>query len=293
MDETLIKSIRKRWSWRKLRVAKTPATAAVRVDELKNRLPDAMDWQLGIIRAVQSTTMTSPERILSLCEATRYLVRNQIQGDFVECGVWRGGSMAAVARTLRHMRNENRALWLYDTFEGMPAPTNVDVDFLGRSASELMQAEASESRIPDSPDSIWCHSPLEGVRQTMDQTGYPADYINFVKGKVEETLTERTPGKIALLRLDTDWYESTKFELEQLFPRLVAGGVLIVDDYGHWNGCRRAVDEYFEQYQIQMFLNRIDYTARIGIHWPQAAMGKLPIPAANRQRWEANHRNVA
>ncbi len=213
--------------------------------------------------------MTSPERILALCEATRYLIRNQIEGDLVECGVWRGGSMAAVARTLLHMRASNRRLWMYDTFDGMSPPTCADVDFLGRPAAKMMDSEQARSQNPHDPNSIWCRSPLEGVRQTMVETEYPLAQIRFIKGMVEQTLLEHKPDKVALLRLDTDWYESTKCELVQLFPRLVPGAVLIIDDYGHWDGCRRAVDEYFEQHQVRMLLNRIDYTARIGIYWPQ------------------------
>ena len=246
-------------------------STTARIDELKGRLPDATQWQLKIIRAVEPTTMTSPERILALCEATRYLIRNQVEGDFVECGVWRGGSMAAVARTLGHMRAVNRRLWMYDTYEGMSAPSYVDVDFLGRPAAKMMEAEKAISKNPNDANSIWCRSPLEGVRQTMVETGYPMSKIRFVKGMVEQTLSEHKPDKVALLRLDTDWYESTKCELEHLFPRLVPGAVLIIDDYGHWDGCRRAVDEYFEENQVRMLLNRIDYTARIGIYWPQTA----------------------
>lgn len=274
----MIKAITKNWNWRRRKPDKQLEGATAREDELRRRLPDATQWQLEIIRAVEPATMTSPERILALCEASRYLIRNQIEGDLVECGVWRGGSMAAVARTLRHMQALNRRLWLYDTFDGMSPPTGVDVDFLGRPAAKIMDSEKSNSLSPNDPNSIWCRSPLEGVRQTMIETNYPLGQIRFVKGMVEQTLPEHKPDKIALLRLDTDWYESTKCELEHLFPRLVPGAVLIIDDYGHWDGCRRAVDEYFEQHQIRMLLNRIDYTARIGIYWPNIQTKSIPAP---------------
>jgi len=95
--------------------------------------------------------------------------------------------------------------------------------------------------------------------------GYPEQQIHFVEGLVEETLPAEAPEEIALLRLDTDWYSSTKHELEQLYPRLAPGGVLILDDYGHWQGARRAVDEYFAENQITLLLNRVDSTARIGV----------------------------
>ena len=235
-----------------------------RRESLQRQLPDATTPQLEIIESVQTLTMTSPERILALCNAVDYLNKNQIVGDFVECGVWRGGSMAAAARTLLAGGDSSRQLWMYDTFDGMSEPTDQDIDFMGQSAEALL-----EQQDRDDTQSVWCFSPLEQVKTAMADTGYPLEKINFVQGKVENTLPARTPDRISLLRLDTDWYESTRCELEYLFPKLVPGGVLIVDDYGHWEGCRRAVDEYFEENRIAMLLNRIDYTGRIGIFCPQ------------------------
>ncbi len=229
-------------------------------ESLEDRIPDASAQMLEIVRAVQPFTMTSPERILSLCEAVRYVVQNDIAGDIVECGVWRGGSMAAAARVLLAMHAAERRLWLYDTYDGMTEPDENDVDFLGRAAAVLLRQSSREDA-----RSIWCRSPIDGVRQVMAETGYPEERLEFVQGDVQETLPKRHPRQIALLRLDTDWHESTRCELEILFPRLVVGGVLIVDDYGHWQGCRRAVDEYFAENGISMLLNRIDYTGRIGV----------------------------
>ena len=211
------------------------------------------------IRQVQSATQTSPERIAALCEAIRYVTRNGIPGAIVECGVWRGGSMMASAMTLQECAAE-RDLYLFDTFSGMTAPTEHDVAPDGSSAANLL---GSQDRAD--PLSIWCVSHLEEVRDNMRSTGYRKDRIHFIEGRVEETLPQEAPEKIALLRLDTDWYESTRHEMEQLFPRVVPGGVLIIDDYGHWEGARRAVDEYISSHGIAILLNRIDYTGRIGI----------------------------
>lgn len=233
---------------------------------LRQKIPDATSEQIAIIDSVQEWTMTSPERILSLCNAVQYITDHQIEGDIVECGVWRGGSMAAAAKTLVKANVSDRKIRMYDTFDGMSPPTEQDVDYQGQTAERLMCEQDREDA-----SSVWCRSPLDQVKSTMEQTGYPGERIEFVVGKVEETLPRNVPEKIALLRLDTDWYESTRCELEYLFPKLVAGGVLIVDDYGHWEGCRRAVDEYFQQNQIAMLLNRIDYTGRIGIHCPITA----------------------
>lgn len=235
-----------------------------RREKIQRKLPDANSAQLEIIDSVGSLTMTSPERILGLCNAVDYLSRNRIEGDFVECGVWRGGSMAAAAKTLLANGDANRELWLYDTFDGMSEPTEQDVDFMGQSAEVLL---GQQDR--DDATSVWCCSPLEQVRSAMADTGYPIERVRFVEGRVEDTLPVRVPDRISLLRLDTDWYESTRCELEHLFPKLVPGGVLIVDDYGHWEGCRRAVEEYFDENNIPMLLNRIDYTGRIGIFCPR------------------------
>jgi hypothetical protein len=136
----------------------------------------------------------------------------------------------------------------------------VDVDFSGRTATAQLLAE---QRTEDSY--IWAYASLEVVRRNMASTGYPKDQISYVRGSVEQTIPANVPTSIALLTLDTDWYASTRHELDYLFPRLVKGGVLIIDDYGHWRGVRLAVDEYFAASDVKVLLNRIDYTGRIGV----------------------------
>ena len=168
--------------------------------------------------------------------------------------------MFAAAKSLLRNNDSDRTLWLYDTFEGMSEPTSADVDLRGLAAGELMRRDDPSDRF-----GVWCISRLDEVRQTLASSGYSMERVNFVEGPVEKTLLTQRPAKIALLRLDTDWYESTKCELEKLFPLLVEGGVLIIDDYGHWQGCREAVDEYFRNTGVRMHLARLDYTGRIGI----------------------------
>jgi O-methyltransferase len=204
--------------------------------------------------------MTSPERLHALIEAVRYVVGSAIPGSIVECGVWRGGSMMAAALTLRELNQTNRHLYLFDTFEGMPRPLAVDTSFRGEQATDIFEALKTGE-----DSSEYCRARLEEVQAAIASTGYPSTHIHLLKGKVEATLPTNAPDSIALLRLDTDWYESTSHELEHLFPRLSHGGVLIVDDYGHWAGCKRAVDEYFDKNRASLFLARIDYTGRIGI----------------------------
>jgi hypothetical protein len=207
---------------------------------------------LSIISAVSPYTMTSNERIQALIDAVRYLVANSIAGAFVECGVWKGGSVMAMALTLIEMQQADRELYLFDTFNGMTTPGVEDVDYLGQDAARIL-------------DEVKCVASEEEVEQAMFSVGYERSLIHFVKGPVEETVPARAPDTIALLRLDTDWYQSTLHEIEHLFPRLVAGGVIIIDDYGHWQGARRAVDEYLREHAVTLFLHRIDYTGRIGI----------------------------
>ena len=169
--------------------------------------------------------------------------------------------MMAVARTLLEEGDTTRRLYLYDTYRGMSEPGEIDRDLHGVEARELM------NRYPPDADGNrhFCYAGLEEVRANLASTGYPQGNIEFVKGRVEETIPGVLPESIALLRLDTDWYFSTAHELKHLFPLIVEGGVLILDDYGHWQGARRAADEFFELQGWALLLNRIDYTGRIAV----------------------------
>ncbi len=222
--------------------------------------PDFEKINRDIITSVQPFTMTSPERVNSLIEAVKYVVKNKIDGAFVECGVWKGGSAMAMTLTLKSLGESSRELFLYDTFSGMVAPTEVDVSLNGETAKKHF---CGTKTLEDA--STWCFSSLTEVKQNIATTGYPLQKINFIEGKVEETIPQHIPKKIALLRLDTDWYESTKHELTHLFPLLTPKGVIIIDDYGHWEGARKAVDEFISQNNISILLNLIDYTGHIGI----------------------------
>ncbi len=226
-------------------------------------LPPDLDPQTAAtIRAVRPYTMTSELRLAALCDAVRHVVRHGIGGDFVECGVWRGGSMMAVARTLLELGAADRQLWMFDTFDGMTEPGDADISIHGESAAALMR---SSDRMD--PASVWCRATLPEVEAAMRSTGYDPAGMHFVQGRVEETLPGRAPARIAVLRLDTDWYESTLHELVHLYPRLSVGGVLVVDDYGHWQGGRRAVDEYLAREGAALLLHRIDYTGRSAVKW--------------------------
>jgi O-methyltransferase len=209
---------------------------------------------------VQPFTMTTVERLYAMYSATEYIVKAGIPGDIVECGVWRGGTSMLGALTLLGRQETSRNIWLYDTFAGMTEPTSSDVSpWDGDNAKRLWEANNAKDH------NKWCFAPIEEVKSNLLSTGYPADKTIFVKGDVTETLTTRLPEKIAVLRLDTDWYESTKAEMEILFPRLAKGGVILIDDYGAWKGCKKAVDEYIAANNIPLFLHRTDYTGRTAI----------------------------
>jgi hypothetical protein len=167
--------------------------------------------------------------------------------------------MMAVAHTLTRLGHTDKDLLLFDTFDGMPPAEAVDRDLQGNAAADLMRTQDRAT------SSVWAVAQLDEVRTNMHSTHYPADKIKLIRGRVEDTIPLKAPEQISLLRLDTDWYESTKHELIHLFPKLSVGGVLIVDDYGHWEGARRAVDEYIDEYQLRILLCRIDYTGRVAV----------------------------
>jgi hypothetical protein len=219
-----------------------------------------------IIEQALPYTMTGVARLASLVDAVRYCVRRDVPGAFAECGVWRGGSVLAMVLTLQALGARERDIYLYDTFEGMTTPTDRDVSAHDPPALETW-AEAERSDLRPWSELFDDTFNEDSVRTTVTSTGYPAERLHFVRGSVEQTLPAHSPGELALLRLDTDWYESTKHELEHLYPGLVEGGVLIIDDYGHWQGARKAVDEYFERAGRPLLLHRIDYTGRIAIKY--------------------------
>jgi O-methyltransferase len=212
---------------------------------------DYDDELVEIIRAVRPYTMTGHDKLHALITATRYIARYKVPGDIVECGVWRGGSMHAVARTLDIAGDRERDLYLYDTFEGMTEPTAHDVRFDGQSASsQLATQDRHESK-------VWAYASLEDVQAGFETVPYPSERVHFIKGPVEETVPGELPEQIAILRLDTDWYESTAHELTHMYDRLVPGGVLMLDDYGWWQGSKLATEEFLDRTGEQLLLIRM------------------------------------
>jgi hypothetical protein len=254
----------------------TKARANARRQERGSRQPKVIPHHydaaaVEILRRVESRTMTDYGKLFGLVEATRYVLRAGIPGDFVECGVWRGGSMQAVALTLLEQGLTDRDLHLFDTFEGMPPPTDEDRRSDGHSAEELLAVHDKDHR-------VWAIAGLDDVETAMREVGYPEHRIHFHKGLVEETVPDLAPARIALLRLDTDWYESTRHELEHLYERLSPGGVLIIDDYGDWEGARKATDEFLATLPEPLLLLPIG-TGRLAV---RPFVSKRPEEAAER-----------
>lgn len=213
-----------------------------------------------LYRACRDCTACSVESMFALYKAVEHVVRRDLAGDLVECGVYKGGSAMMMAMCLKHFGcTRDRKIYLYDTFEGMSSPTALDRALTGNAASDLLDRGHRES------NPVWAYCPLPVVQANLARTGYAPDRLVYVKGMVEDTLPTTRPANISLLRLDTDWHASTHHELTHLYPMLVGGGILILDDYGHWQGARKATDEYFAAVPDPILLQRVDWTVRLGV----------------------------
>jgi O-methyltransferase len=236
------------------RIVSVPSAAPTRApapDRPPKPLPADYDEEAKrIICRVRPYTMTAPDKLFALILAARHVSRHSIPGDIVECGVWRGGSMQAAALALLDCGDASRDLYLFDTFAGMPPPGDRDLRHDGRPAAELLAIRPREH-------DVWAVATLADVREGFSHVPYPPERVHFVEGLVEETIPARAPERIAILRLDTDWYESTRHELEHLYDRLSPGGVLVIDDYGWWKGAREAVDEFVERSGARLLLLRM------------------------------------
>lgn len=212
--------------------------------------------------ATREFTLLNPEKLYAFIQAIRYIHTHSIPGDIVECGVWRGGAIMAAAMTLNQLGGSDRKFYLYDTFTGMSQPTDKDVPLPGTGDIDVPQRFRDTQTGADSSE--WCCASMTDVRKNLSTVPYDQESFIFIEGKVEDTLPEIQPDKISILRLDTDWYESTKVEMEYLMPLLTTKGVLIIDDYYRWQGNKDAVDEYLAKYNIPILLTRVANSA-IGV----------------------------
>lgn len=244
---------------------------AAQISPFKDGLyADFTEAEQEVYRAVHCFLIGSAEGALSLMHSVEHVIRHDIPGSFVECGVYMGANIEIMIRMLQQLGVNDRDIYLYDTFAGMPRPTaSEDERLVGGEWTANYDEKKGDS------GSNWMCADVDFVRQRLEPLGYPQDRLHFVKGMVEETIPAVAPPDIAILRLDTDFYPSTKHELIHLYPRLAAGGILIIDDYGAFPGCKRAVDEYQEENQTRWFLNRVDKNVRLAVKAPTTIATKL------------------
>ncbi|MBX2834523.1 MAG: TylF/MycF family methyltransferase [Micavibrio sp.] len=216
----------------------------------QERFPQHFDDAFGeIYRRNCHNTMVPSSALHAAYQAAKYVAQNNVPGDLVECGVWKGGCVVMMAETLAYYGDTSRKVYLYDTFAGMTEPTEEDRDYIrGYDAIDRFNKSKKDTHTD------WAYAPFEEVERNVEASTYPSKQFVYVKGKVEETIPGTLPDAIALLRVDTDWYESTKHEMEHLYPLISKGGVFICDDYGSWAGSRKAVDEYFEKTKANIFM---------------------------------------
>lgn len=210
--------------------------------------------KLWLFKKVYPYTMVGYARLSNVYELANLVEKNKIAGVFAECGVWRGGCIAVMAFVAQKF-NSGRKVWLFDSFEGLPEPTLED----GKIAKDyaLNKAEGNLKTIDK------CVAPLKDVEEVFfDVLKLDKKNIVISKGWFQDTLPKDREkiGKIAILRLDGDWYESTKSCLENLYDNVIIGGYIILDDYGHWEGAKKALDEFFIERNIRPELVKIDYT---------------------------------
>lgn len=199
---------------------------------------------------VKPYTKSNEARLESMAQALRKVDEDRVPGDVVECGVWKGGNIM-----LARLLSPTRACWMFDTFDGMTEPhPEYDIKRDGERAIDRYNQKKEGG-------TKWDAVSLLEVQAGFMELGLVTDKIHFVAGPVEHSLKTITPFRIAVLRLDVDWYAPTKAALEALYGRISFNGFLIIDDYGHWMGCKKAVDEYFRGNAPPF--HDADYTCRV------------------------------
>lgn len=224
----------------------------------ENFIAEISKKESEIVQSIEPYTMTSKSNSWAIIQAIKHIKKNNIQGELVECGVYKGGNIILFKIICDELKI-NKKIFAYDTFSGMSEPSHNDKDLKNIDAKYIFEKYKSKN-------DAWCFADLNDVKSNITKFNLDVSKdFYFIKGKVEDTLKVKSniPEKISLLRLDTDFYESTKIELEILYPKLEKGGVLIIDDYGHWKGSKKAVDEYFDIENNFTWMHRINYTSRL------------------------------
>ncbi|MFT3703615.1 MAG: TylF/MycF/NovP-related O-methyltransferase [Agriterribacter sp.] len=232
------------------------ATDTYKINSLNfdKKVYDYQDEALTLIRKCAPYSMGSLERMFALHHLVKYVEESKIAGDYVECGVWKGGNAALMAGChLAYSSTIYRNVWMYDTYEGLPVPSDED----GIDADNYYKTAVDN----DNKQEL-CIADESFVNEVLDDLKFPVSNRVIVKGLFEKTLLLKKPEKIAFLRLDGDWYESTKVCMNELYDKVVDGGIIMIDDYGAWEGCKKAIDEFFVDKGIIPLLHHVDFTCR-------------------------------
>jgi predicted O-methyltransferase YrrM len=228
-------------------------------DILPREIPDDRAY-VDILNKIAPYTMTVIDGLdatYALFQTIKYITQNNIPGDMVECGVWRGGSMMLIAYALQHFGDTSRQFYLYDTYSGMTEPDEIDIDFDDKAMKPRWALITNKGHLMGFGGSV------EDVKTNLRLTGYPEQQMHFIVGDVLQTIPAQLPSRIAVLRLDTDWYKSTLHELQHLYDLVVPHGVLIIDDYGWCRGARQATDEFFRDRSFKPMMHRVDQGPRV------------------------------
>lgn len=221
------------------------------------RIVELSDKQRHLINITNPISMTPQIRRYNLIQALEYIAHYKLEGDLVECGVWKGGNLVIYKKFIEE-KNIKKNIYAFDTFEGMSGQDHNDYIINGGIKAQTILDKDIKKITND-----WGVCSLEEVKFNISQRTKNLNNIFFIKGKVEDTLLDamNLPKKISILRLDTDFYQSTKIELEILYKKVCKGGVIIIDDYGHWAGSKKAVDEFFKEKFVWM--HYVDYACRL------------------------------
>jgi hypothetical protein len=214
-----------------------------------------------IEKHIKSNSMLNDLRLLNIQGCINYLSKNNIHGDLVECGVWKGGGVAMMAHQLKQI-NDLRTLHLFDAFDDICEPdASIDGERAIQDAGGKQNATGALVSISGVYDKMGGKGNETAVIELITQgIEYPSKYVKTYKGWFQDTLPliGNQINEIALLRLDGDWYASTKVCLDYLFEKVVKGGIIIIDDYGCYDGCKKAVDEFIKNHHLNVYLISVD-----------------------------------
>lgn len=218
-------------------------------DRKSNFIAEASIKEKKILNHFRKISLASELNLWSIYQSLIYIKKNEIQGDLVECGIYNGSTLSFIGKICNEL-NISKNIWGYDTFDGFVLNSITENDTDLKTGKQIIYKN----------DDIFFS--IEQVIENIKSNDNDFDKYKLIKGDILKTLDHENnlPKKISFLRLDTDIYSTTKKQLEILFPRLVTGGILHIDDYGWCPGVRKAVDEYFENSNI--WLHRVDFTCR-------------------------------